>query len=106
MLEHIQRLATVVVAVVDIDFADRFDGANEEIINDRKRNGRQGTWRVPGRRRSYRSHSGAHYVFNKWGDTRMGIGFGREVSLTGVWLVGHMDPTAWSAGPCATTATW
>lgn len=57
--------------------------------NPRLRNGRQGSWRVPGIRRSYRSHSGDHYVFNKWGDTRMGIGFNRVVDLKGAWVAGQ-----------------
>lgn len=58
-------------------------------IEDRLRNGRQGTWRVPSIRRTFRTHSGRHHVFNKWGDTRMGIGFNRVVDLEGAWFAGH-----------------
>jgi hypothetical protein len=58
-------------------------------VNHRMRNGRQGSWRVPGIRRTYRTHSGRHHVFNKWGDTRMGIGFNRLVDLEGAWVAGH-----------------
>ncbi len=60
-----------------------------EQLNPRLRNGRQGTWRVPDMRRTYRTHSGRHYVFNKWGDTRMGIGFNRPVDLEGAWFAGQ-----------------
>lgn len=58
-------------------------------VNYRMRNGRQGSWRVPGIRRTYRTHSGRHHLFNKWGDTRMGIGFNRPVNLEGAWVAGH-----------------
>lgn len=58
-------------------------------VNKRERNGRPGTWRVPRMRRSYRSHSGDHYVFNQWGDTRMGLSFNAVVDLHGAWFAGH-----------------
>lgn len=56
-------------------------------LNHRLRNGRDGEWEVAGTRTSHFPHSGIHYVFNKWGDTRMGIGFRREVNLSGAWMV-------------------
>lgn len=58
-------------------------------VNPRARNGRQGTWRVPGIRRNYSPHSGKHYLFNKWGDTSMGIGFQEPVKVEGAFVAGH-----------------
>ena len=41
-------------------------------------------------------HSAPHYAAVKWGDTSMGIGFGRKVDLNGVWVAGHLDPASWT----------
>jgi hypothetical protein len=57
-----------------------------------------GHWQIPSRRWSRTPRSGLHYATAKWGDTRMGIGFGREVELRGVWVGGHMDPASWTSG--------
>jgi len=62
------------------------------------RNGAQGTWEVPSLRWTKFPHSGLHYAAAKWGDTRMGIGFGQVVDLDGVWISGHMDVKAWTPG--------
>ena len=62
------------------------------------RNGAQGQWEIPSMRWSSFPHSGQHYAAAKWGDTRMGIGFGRAVDLDGVWVAGHMDVKAWTPG--------
>ena len=62
---------------------------DRDFVNPRARNGRQGIWRVPGIRRNYRPHSGKHYLFNKWGDTRMGIAFPEAVDVEGAFVAGH-----------------
>jgi hypothetical protein len=62
------------------------------------RNGRQGSWEIPSLRRTSFPHSGQHYAAAKWGDTQMGIGFGRVVDVDGVWVAGHMDVQAWTSG--------
>jgi len=62
------------------------------------RNGAQGTWEVPDRRFTAIAHSGQHYAFAKWGDTRMGIGFGEVVTFDGVWIAGHGESALWTSG--------
>ena len=64
--------------------------------NPKARNGAQGTWTVPSLRWTKFPHSGEHYAAAKWGDTSMGIGFGEEVDLVGVWVAGHMDIRSWT----------
>lgn len=64
---------------------------DRDFVNPKLRNGRQGSWRVPGIRRNYSPHSGKHYLFNKWGDTRMGIGFQELVDVEGAFVAGHGD---------------
>ncbi|MCC6409690.1 MAG: hypothetical protein IT453_21225 [Planctomycetes bacterium] len=72
--------------------------AAQPSINTKARNGSQGAWMVPSRRFAEFPHSGTRYAFNKWGDTRMGIGFPRPVDLDGAWFTGHGDEHAWSTG--------
>ncbi len=74
---------------MDAVMARAADFQTQGLVNPRARNGRAGTWRVPGIRRSYRTHSGRHYLFNKWGDTRMGIGFPELVHVNAAWIAGH-----------------
>lgn len=63
-----------------------------EIVPDpRMRHGASGEWRVPPRVDARAPHSGERYAFNSWGDTRLGIGFRRTVSLQGVWVARHSD---------------
>ena len=69
-----------------------------EFAYPKQRNGQQGTWEIPSRRWTSVPHSGEHYAAAKWGDTSMGIGFGGEVNLSGVWIGGHMDRNAWTPG--------
>ncbi|MDY7109012.1 MAG: hypothetical protein SYC29_10295 [Planctomycetota bacterium] len=64
----------------------------------RGRNGAQGVWVVPSRGATYHPHSGAHYITNKWGDTSMGIGFGRLVDVEGVHVAGQAGRGAWTTG--------
>ncbi len=67
--------------------------------NDPKsRNGAQGTWNVPSKGSSGAAHSGSKYATNKWGDTRMGIGFGEAVELSGLWVGGHQNEGNWARG--------
>ncbi|MCK6445739.1 MAG: hypothetical protein L6Q99_05045 [Planctomycetes bacterium] len=72
--------------------------ANQPQITSKARNGAQGIWMLPSRRFAEATHSGSRYAFNKWGDTRMGIGFGRATDVEGAWFIGHGDSQAWSSG--------
>ncbi len=64
----------------------------------RMRHGASGEWTVPPEGDARAPHSGERYVYNSWGDTRLGIGFRREVSLQGVWVARHGDRGAATSG--------
>ncbi|MCE9595393.1 MAG: hypothetical protein K8S98_14495 [Planctomycetes bacterium] len=72
--------------------------AGEPVVNPKARHGGQGTWVVPAQRFAKFPHSGTRYAFNKWGDTRMGIGFKRVVDVDGAWFAGQGGEDAWAAG--------
>ncbi len=57
-----------------------------------------GSWVVPSRRGTFAPHSGEHHVTNRWGDTRMGIGFPAPVRLRGAWIAGQASRGAWTDG--------
>ena len=59
---------------------------------------RYGSWAVPSRRATTFPHSGSHNVVNKWGDTRMGIGFPNVVDVHGAYLAGQAGEGAWATG--------
>ena len=67
-------------------------------VNEKDRNGRQGVWVVPSRNATTFPHSGAHNAVNKWGDTRMGIGFPDPVDVHGAYFAGQADEGVWAAG--------
>ncbi len=48
-----------------------------------------------------RPRSGSKHAINRWGDTRLGIGFGREVELAGAWLAGQGTLGSWTSGVLA-----
>lgn len=52
-------------------------------------NRQHGIWVVPSGEASYYPHSGKHNVINKWGDTKMGIGFPAIVNIHGAWFAGQ-----------------
>jgi hypothetical protein len=62
----------------------------------RQRNGSQGEWSVSSPRSKVQAHSGEYSVTNRWGDTRMGLGFGRIVDVEGAWI-GEYQSTSVSA---------
>lgn len=62
------------------------------------RNGAQGTWVVPSRGATYYPKSGQHYITNKWGDTRMGIGFPTPTDVLGVYVAGQAGEGVWTDG--------
>ncbi len=67
--------------------------------NDKQRQpGEQGVWMVPNRGATTFPHSGQHYAVNKWGDTRMGIGFHRVVDVEGAFFAGQAARGAWTPG--------
>ena len=55
-------------------------------------------WTVPSRRATEFPHSGVHYVVNKWGGTRMGIGFGGSVDVRGAYFAGQGGSNLWAKG--------
>jgi len=62
--------------------------------NPKLRNGRSGYFQVPPRRSPGFPHSGSKLLVNKWGDSRLGIGFRGSVALDGVWVAGVEDAEA------------
>jgi len=57
----------------------------------------QGSWVVPSMRSTYFPKSGTKYVMNKWGDTRMGIGFPDAVTVRGAYFAGQgAGPGVWA----------
>ncbi len=66
--------------------------------NRKARNGASGVWIVPSRGAIEHPHSGTHYATNKWGDTSMGISFGRAVDLDGAWFAGQSSSGSWTSG--------
>ncbi len=58
--------------------------------------GEQGVWIVPSRGASGAAHSGSYYAANKWGDTRMGIGFDEVVDVHGAWFAGQGGSGVWA----------
>lgn len=65
-------------------------------FNRRLRRGERGAWVTPSRASNQGlAKSGVQYVVNKWGDSRMGIGFAGEVDLEGVWVAGQGATTSW-----------
>ncbi len=69
-----------------------------ELIDPKARNGAQGEWVVPSRTGTGIAYSGKHYVTNKWGDTRMGIGFVQPATVAGAWIAGQSQEGAWAKG--------
>lgn len=63
-----------------------------------ERAGRHGEWVVPGPGVDMHPHSGQKYAVNKWGDTRMGVGFPEPADVVGAYFSGHGDASAWSPG--------
>ncbi|MEC7232246.1 MAG: hypothetical protein VXW31_04850, partial [Planctomycetota bacterium] len=57
--------------------------------NRRVRNGQQGEWRVPSRKDRSFPASGTKCLINRWGDTSMGIGLGRERDVAQVMIARH-----------------
>ena len=64
-------------------------GDAEVLPDPRTRQGAAGEWIVPPLEDAGTAHSGERYVFNSWGDTRLGIGFRRPVNLQGLWVMQH-----------------
>jgi len=55
-------------------------------------------WTVPSMRSTEFPRSGIHYVVNKWGGTRMGIGFGGSVDVRGAYFAGQGGSSLWAKG--------
>lgn len=73
--------------------------ATGEVRKDPKlRNGANGVWQVPSRGACTAAASGEFYAANKWGDTRMGIGFPQVVDVHGAFFAGQGGSGAWTTG--------
>ncbi len=59
---------------------------------------RRGEWNIPSRRSTFLVKSGEHYITNKYGDTVMGVGFPKPVTMHGVWILGQGASGVWPAG--------
>ena len=96
--ERIPESAFGEVRIVDVMQLHREEArlARDETFVRRMRNGSQGSWMVPSASTLQSAHSGESYITNKWGDTRMGIGFGRVVDLEGAWIAGQTAPSVWA----------
>ena len=68
------------------------------LMDSKDRQGRHGVWTIPSRRATTFSQSGEHYAINKWGDTRMGIGFPGLVDVHGAFFAGQADQGVWTSG--------
>ncbi len=64
----------------------------------RTRGTAQGTWEIPSRGGTFFTHSGVHNIANKWGDTKMGIGFPTRTDVHGVFVAGQAAPGVWTTG--------
>ncbi|MCZ6834752.1 MAG: hypothetical protein O7G85_03165 [Planctomycetota bacterium] len=85
--------------VESMEEAIRRDHARpQEFDNPKGRSVAQGVWTVPSRRGTFYPHSGNHYITNKWGDTRMGIGFPRPMDVHGVYVAGQAADGVWTTG--------
>jgi len=79
------------------------------------RNGAQGEWVIPSRFAVFHPRSGERYAMNKWGDTRLGIGFPKTVDVDGAYFSGQGNHGAWASavrahgyrdGKLVKTTTW
>ena len=66
--------------------------------NPKARNGSQGEWQVPSMRFAQGAHSGTKHLMNSWGDTNLGLGFGRSVDLDGAWIAAQGTLGSWTSG--------
>ncbi|MCH7704283.1 MAG: hypothetical protein IIB61_04150 [Planctomycetes bacterium] len=57
----------------------------------------RGVWAIPSRRATFYPHSGIHYVTNKYGDTRMAIGFAGLVDVDGAFVAGQASEGVWTS---------
>jgi hypothetical protein len=66
-------------------------------INDKVRQpDEHGVWMVPTLAATRSPHSGVHNAVNKWGDTRMGIGFPGAADVQGAYFAGQAASGAWT----------
>jgi hypothetical protein len=85
----------IIETMDDVVARDRAAGPRPSRIG---RGDAHGVWIVPSRRATTSPHSGKHYVTNKWGDTRMGIGFPQLVDVHGAYFAGQSEAGVWAAG--------
>ncbi len=66
-------------------------------IRDKDRQpGEHGVWMVPSLGATTAPRSGQRHAVNKWGDTRMGIGFPQPVDVQGAYFAGQATRGAWT----------
>jgi hypothetical protein len=83
---------------MDEAIARDHDRPSDPDYGDNYRGDEHGTWNSPSIRATYYPNSGIHNVTNKWGDTRMGIGFRGVVDVRGVYVSGQAAQGAWTTG--------
>lgn len=96
-LGHEQVEYSFVESMADVEARARLV-ATDVPYNPKARNGAAGEWVVPSHRTTYFPKSGKHNVINKWGDTRMGIGFGKTVDVGGAFFAGQGTKGVWTTG--------
>ncbi len=62
----------------------------------KQRDGRQGVWHTPGVKHKWSTNSGRGLLYNKWGDTSMGIGFGAPLTLEQLHIAGQGGRGSWA----------
>ncbi len=72
--------------------------AEGPVVSSTKQERSFGEWGIPTPRTTSYPSSGIHHVVNKWGDTKMGIGFGRVVDLDGAYFAGMHSPRIQTSG--------
>ena len=87
-----------VVESFDAAVARDLARATGAVVNPKARNGAHGAWLVPSRNATFHPHSGTHNLVNKWGDTRMGIGFPHPVTVDGAFVAAQGGRGAWTSG--------
>ena len=94
--ERLDRASYGPSIVESMEAAIERDRAAIPPMNNKVRRGRHGVWMVPSRRATTFPQSGDHNVVNKWGDTRMGIGFPELVDVHGAYFAGQAGEGVWT----------
>lgn len=92
-----EAIHSTVIESMDV-VLERMAETKEDRTNTRLRNGRQGEWRVPSIKVRRYPVSGDRLVYNRWGDSSMGVGFDGEVEMVDVMVTIQGGRGAWAEG--------